>query len=226
MTMRILVVIGFGASCLLLAAGEPKQYVRVSKMERVDFPSGGVLRLTNAVGILNVEAWDQPYVEITTIKSTKVDHDGVRVTAERRGNELVINTDYPRHFAFPRPYPMGGGTDFDLEYRIKAPSAARLIASLKVGEVNVDNLVADIQVILRQGEIMLHLPEDGRYDIHARSDFGAVNSDFPGPERRRWWFVGHRTLHDESPPARKLDLRVGFGDIVILKTRVPKAPGL
>ena len=236
MTTRRLAAIGFGAACLLLAADEPKQYVQVRKTERVDFPSGGVLRLTNSVGILNVEAWDRPDVEITTIKSSKVEYDArerekirkeldsVHVTAERRGNELVITTDYPPEFAFPRPYPLGGGSGFNLEYRIKAPSAARLIADLRVGEVNIDNLVADVQVTLRQGEIMLHLSEEARYDIHARSDIGAVNSDFPVKQKRRKWLIGVRTAHEVAQAPHKLNLKVGFGDIVILKTRVPKPP--
>jgi hypothetical protein len=218
MTMRILVAIGFGAGCLLLAADEPKQYVQARKTERVDFPPGGTIRLTHAVGVLNVEAWDRPDVEITTIKP-----DRVHVTAKRRGNELVITTEFPREFSIPRPYPMGGGTDFNLEYRIKAPGTASLIADLKVGEVNVDNLAGDIHVTLRQGEIMLHLPEDASYDIHTRTDVGAVNSDFPAHQKRRLWLVGVRTAHEDAK-AHKLHLRVGYGDVVILKTCIPKPP--
>ncbi len=235
LAVRRLAVIGFGATCLLLAADEPKQYAQVSKTERVDLPAGGTIRLTHAVGILNVEAWDRPDVVITTIKSSKVDYnsrerekamhrlDQVHVTTERRGNELVITTEFPREFSIPRPYPMGGGTDFNLEYRIKAPGAAGLIADLKVGEVNVDNLAGGIHVTLRQGEIMLHLPEAASYDMHTRSDVGAVNSDFPVHQKRRLWLVGVRTAHDDAK-ARKLHLRVGYGDIVILKTRIPKPP--
>jgi len=220
-------VLGVGTS-RLLAVDEPKQKVQVSNTERVDFPSGGTLRLTKSIGVLTVEAWDRPDVEITTITSTKADYDTrggekakseldrVRVAAERHGDELVITTDFPRPRAFSR---------FDLEYRIKAPSTARLIADHNVGEVNIDGLVGDIQVTLLQGEMMLHLPEEGRYNIHARSQFGNVNSDFPGPEERRWWLLGHRSVSENSQAAQKLNLRVGFGDIVILKTRVPAPPG-
>ena len=234
MMMRILTLIGFGISCLLLAADEPKQKVQVSKTEHIDFQSGGTLRLTNSIGVLTVEAWDRPDVEITTIKATKIAYDAparekaaheldkVRVAAERRGNELVITTDFPRHGTFP-PYPLGE-TNFDLEYRIKAPSTARLIAEDGVGEVNVDGLAGDIQVTLLQGEILLHLPEEGRYSINARSNFGNVNSDFPGEEKRRFWLIGHRIVYENSPATHTLNLRVGCGDILILKTRVPKPP--
>ena len=227
MTVRILAAIGFGAGCLLLAADGPKQKVQVSKTERTDFPSGGTLRLTRSIGVLTVEAWDRPDVEITTIKSTKAEYEArerekathelerVRVTAARHGDELVISTDSPRY----RP------SSVDLECRIKAPRTARIVAAHGVGDVNIDGLTSDIQVTLRQGEIMLHLPEEGQYNIHAKSQFGNVNSDFPGPEKRRWWLFGHQSVSENAQAAHKLNLRVAFGDIVILKTRVPKPPG-
>jgi len=191
-----------------------------------------LLRLTNSIGVLTVEGWDRPDVEITTIRSTKVIDDAqdlekathelerVRVAAERRGDELVITTDFPRHRAF---YPLGE-THFDLEYHIKAPTTARLIADHHVGEVNIDSLAGDIHVTLLSGEVLLRLPEEGRYNINAKSDFGDVNSDFPGQEKRRWWLIGHRIVDENSPAPHKLYLRVGFGDIIILKMRVPKPP--
>jgi hypothetical protein len=238
MTMRNL-AIGLGTACLLMAAdpakpGEPKQRVQVSKTEHFDFPSEGTLRFKNSVGVLTVEAWDQPGVEITTIKSTQAELDSrsrelgthelerVKVTTERHGDELVIATTFPWHRPFGFIYPVSGRISFDLEYHIKAPANARIIAEHTLGQVNIDGLAGDIQVTLAQGEIMLHLPEEEKYSIHAKSKFGTVNSDFPGEVKRRPWFVGHQVEND-SAAAHKLDLRVGNGDIVILKTRVPDA---
>jgi hypothetical protein len=180
--------------------------------QRVDFPAGGTLRVTKSTGVLTVEAWDRPDVEIATTKSA----NGARVAAERRGDELVVTTDSPRQRVF---------SGSDLEYRIKAPSSARIVVAHDVGEVNIDGLAGDIQVTLHQGEIMLHLPEEGRYNINAKSEFGNVNCDFPGEEKRRWWLLGHRIETENPQSAHKLNLRVVFGDIVILKTRVPKPPG-
>jgi hypothetical protein len=87
---------------------------------------------------------------------------------------------------------------FDLDDRIKAPAT------------------------LRMGEVMLHLREEGRYDIHAKSKFGGVNSDFPGEKERRWRPIGHRIVNRDLPAPHELNLSVKFGDIVILKTRVLK----
>src|SRR5271165_4281288 len=122
MTVRILILLGLSA---LLLAGEeaPKQ-----KTEHFDFPSGGTLRLTHSTGVLTVEGWDRPEVEVTT---------QVHVEAKRNGDELVINMDSPQR----------------LEYRVKAPIAARLIVNHRVGEVSVDGLTGDIEVTLGRGDI-------------------------------------------------------------------------
>jgi hypothetical protein len=208
MTMRIVALIGFGAGFLLAAAGLPNQKAQVTKTERIDFPADGTLMLANSIGALTVEAWDRPDVEITTIKSTRVEYharerekaahemESARVVADRRGNELVVTTNCAPHRPFPPPNVLDP-LAFDLEYRIKAPGNARIVADHDVGEVNIDGFTGDIQVTLRKGETMLHLPEQGRYDIDAKSKFGDVNNDFPGEEKRRWW----------------LNLRVKFGDI-------------
>jgi hypothetical protein len=234
MNTKLLIAIGFGTACLLPAADAPKQKAMATKTERLDFPAGGALRFKNSVGVLTVEAWDQPDVEITTIESTKVDLDAhgrekathslerVNVTSERHGDELVITTNFPHHRPFRVPYLFSGETGFDPEYRIKAPANARIIAAHTLGQVNIDGFASDIQVTVAQGQILLHLPEEGQYNIQARSDFGSVNSDFSEPEKRDWWVLGHRSVDKESTASHKLNLKVGFGDIVILKSRIPK----
>jgi hypothetical protein len=236
-------VIGLGTACLLLAAAdEPPRRVQVSKTEVMEFPSGGTLRLMNSVGVLTIEAWDRQDVEITTIKSTRDEFDAaghdkamhdlenVHITTERRDNQLLITTTFA-YSAFPPPYPFDHrigfyplyrDVNFDLEYHIQAPRSARITANHTLGQVNVDGLTGDIQVTLRQGEIMLHLPEEERYTIHARGTFGHVDSDFGGTQKRRRWIVGHRLINEDAAATHKLDLRVGNGNIVILKTRVPR----
>jgi hypothetical protein len=240
MMTRTLAVIGFATTFMLLGADGPKQEskqkVQVSKTERMALPSGGTIRLTNSIGVLTVEAWDQPDVEITTVKSTQGEYgagerekaarqlDKVSVATQRRGDELVITTKFPQYRVFPVTYPLAGAPKLDVEYHIKAPSKARLIVQHDVGDVNVDGLVGDMDVTVRQGTIFLHLPEDLRYDIHAKSDSGNVNSDFPGEKKRTWW-LSQRAASEHSPGVPKLHLKVVFGDVVILKTRVPKPPG-
>jgi hypothetical protein len=223
--MRTLTML-FGISCLL-AAAEPKQKVQVEHTERADFPSGGLLRLKNSAGEVSVEGWDRPDVEITTIKSIYAsnrekasrDLDKVRISVERHGDELVITTDSP---GLPLASPSRRATS--LEYYIKAPMNARLAANHDTGEVHVDNLTSDIQVTVLNGGITLRLPQEGQYNIDARSDLGDVNSGFPGHKKCRPWLLGHQFVQG-TPAAHKLYLRVGYGDITILKIQKPSTLG-
>jgi hypothetical protein len=232
--VRILALVGLGVCCLLLADDKPPQKVQVSKTEHMDFPAGGVLRLNNSVGELTVEGWDRPEVEITTVKSTREDYpsqerekavkelDRVHVETHRDGGELVITTDYPGGRFLSCLF--GGTAGFDLEYRIKVPASTRFIADHGVGEVHVDNLRGDIQVAVHQGEITLDLPEQDRYAVDAKSNCGSVVSDFPGKEKSRFWFFGHRVENEDSSAPHKLNLKIGYGDIIVLKTQIPKMP--
>ena len=125
---RILTLI-IGLSCLLAANDEAPQKIQVTKTEHADLAAGGIVRLKNSTGELTIEGWDQPGVEITTTKSTKLaysatgaEHDKaahmlnqVRVSAATEAGELVITTDFPRHRRF-LPRPSVGSTDFDLGF--------------------------------------------------------------------------------------------------------------
>jgi len=230
--MRALGVV-LGMSCLLLADDEIPQKVEATHTERVNFPSGGRLQLKNSIGELFVEGWDQPDVEITTIKSTRDAYlsrdrdkesralDQVRISTAAQGSDLVITTEFPRRrnwLTFWRRQP---ADYFNLEYRIKVPMNARLEVDQVAGEVHVDNLTADIRAIDRDGLIALNLPPDGQYEIDAKSKLGDVISDFPGHKGRSHWF-GHGFVQGTKAP-HNLYLRIRFGDIIIYKNEKPPA---
>jgi hypothetical protein len=234
MRARHLLIPVLAASCLFAEEktvppkdADWERNIEETKTQTMAFPAGGVLRLKHSVGDLNIEAWDNPNVEITTIASGKLEYghrdraqarselDKVTVAAGRHGDELVITT------AFPRRGFLSGGA-INLEYHICVPRAARLAIDHGVGAVNVDGVAGDIEAKLGEGEIMLHLPEDAQYSIDARTGYGNVNSDFPG-ERHRGWF-GQKAMENLPRPAHELKLRVGYGDIVLLKIRIPKYP--
>lgn len=220
--IRRLGIVALGVSGLMFADDQTRQKVQTSKTEHLDFQAGGVLRVTNSTGELTVEGWAGPGVEITTVKSTKLEYpaqerekalqelDRVHITAEREGGELVVT--FPRH------------PDCDLDYRIKVPVDTKLDVGHHVGEVHVENLTGDIEASVKRGEITLRLPEEGKYAINAKSKFGGVVSDFPGQEKRRFWLIGHRMENGDSQAPHKLHLKVGYGDVIILKVRMPKLP--
>jgi len=94
----------------------------------------------------------------------------------------------------------------------------------KDGEIHVIGVDADIQAKVRRGEIVLILPEAGRYAIDAKSKLGGIVSDFPGKSRRNRLIFGHGFAAGASSAAHKLYLRAGFGDILVLKDEKPAAP--
>jgi hypothetical protein len=224
-----------GLSAVLTAAVDdvPKQKAIVANTEHFDLPAGVALRLNNSIGHLTIEAWDEPGVEVTTIKSSKVDLDAkdreralqelgrVKITGARHGDEFVIQSDYPKYRKIARPFT--GITNFDLEYVVKAPRSTRLLVDHDIGQVFIDGMTGDIHATNHMGDVELHLSDDAQYDFDARVKFGAVNSDFPGHEQRHHW-LGHEFVHSGSTSPRKLYLRVGVGDIVVLKIHQPVAP--
>jgi len=235
MGTRTLTIVGFGLCCLLVSADEPKQKVQVSHTDRIDLPSGGTLRLNHSIGVLTIGQWDQPGVEITIVKTTAGEFapaerdkamrelDKVRVATARQGNEVVISTDFPRARMIP-PYPREQSSVVDLEYHIKTAANTKLIVDHRAGEVNVDTQTGDIDISVVDGQINLRLPDKDINVISAKTDVGAVNSDFRGPEKPRWLHLGHEIITSNPPATRNLRLRVGYGDIVILKTRRPQEP--
>jgi len=223
-------------ACLFIATGlsfaaeridqPPLDAPRVTKTETFDLASRGTLHLKNSIGEVDVEGWDRPQVELTTIKYGKKDQaresetktlDQVRVTADRQGDELTLSSEYPKRNVIERP--VRGETNFILEYRIKAPRDAKLVIEQETGQVNIHDMRSDIRVTNHSGDVALVLP-DAKYAIDAKSMIGSVVSDFPGKERREHLF-GHQ-LEEAGAPA-KLYLRVGFGDIIILKIRRPQS---
>ena len=224
-------VVGFATSCLLLA-GQPLDQVQVSKTEHFDLPSGGSLRLKNSIGEVTVESWDHAGVEVTTVKRPIREYppqdrrkaaknlDRVSVSSHLSGDELVITTDFPK-----RGFLYLLNVNFFMDYRIKVPANTRLIVDHTSGEVHVENLTSDIQVAVRHGEITLDVPASNRYAIHASSHWGSVVSDLPGTEKRRFWLIGHQAGNAGSQAPHQLNLKVGYGDIIIFKTPIPKLPG-
>jgi hypothetical protein len=226
--MKRTLTLMLGIGCLLIANDEIPQRILVTTTEHADLPAGGVVHLKNSTGELRIEGWDQPSVEVTAIKSTKLAYpaagaerdkashmlDEVKVSVARDGNDVVIGTVYPRHRRF-LPRPSVGDRDFNLEYVVKVPRDAKLIVDHDAGEIHFDDVGGDIHATMNQGTITLRLPTAGIYSIDAGSRIGEVTSDFRGATTRRHF--GHAFLQTAQAP-HNLYLRTGYGDIIILRT--------
>src|SRR5277367_6241653 len=162
-------LLGFGLCFLLRAENPAPPMLESTHTERSDFPSGGTLHLKNSVGELTIESWDQPGLEITTIKASKVAVtgqerekaskvlDSVKISTERKGDEVTVSTEFPKHRKIARPFK--GMTDFDLEYRIKVPRNAHLVIEHAMGEVHIDNIAGEIHATDAMGLISVRVPD-------------------------------------------------------------------
>jgi hypothetical protein len=196
------------AALPLLGADAPGP-TRVSSTETIPFTGTGTLRLERSSGDVDIQGWDRPDIEIVFSRSTynpKVRPllDGMHIKADRHDSDVVISTIVPKH------------KDVQLNYQIHAPRAMVLAIDHNKGDVYVTGVTGDIQARVRDGQITLRLPENGVYSIAAKSRTGKVFSDFGGTEKYTWLF-GDNFAKPENA-AKKLNLQIGFGDIVILKT--------
>src|SRR5579871_6703454 len=160
-----LALLGVCTACALLASDYGKDYVEITKTQKLDFPAGGTLRLVHSTGEVTTEGWDEPGVELTTtIQSLdgyasadrdkeKKELERVQVEAKKNGSELMITTNYPHHRAFPYIEPLSTVTNFYMQYRIKVPRSAKLAIQHDDGEVNIDDVTGNVQAKARQGII-------------------------------------------------------------------------
>jgi hypothetical protein len=232
MTRKLAVFACAFSSLLLVADDGPKQKAQLTKSQHMDFVARGTLRVENSIDELVLEGWDRPDVEITTTVSTKFAYGPreretiasklgqVQVIAQRHGDDMVVATSFPNKH---RVLWTSLG-DLYLRSHISLPRATRVAVRHHSGEVHVIDLSGDMDVRVPRGLITLSLPQEGPYEIDAKSDFGSVTSDFPGHAQRRFWLMGHQFLQNTPANAVKLHLRIGYGDIEVLKINQPAAP--
>jgi hypothetical protein len=108
---------------------------------------------------------------------------------------------------------------------IKVPRTAKLIVKHGDGEVHVDDVTDNIRATARQGLIELRVVSEMPPAIDAKSYVGALNSDFAGKETLQPLHFGHKFEKRASTAPQTLHLRIGYGDIVILKAHEPQRPG-
>ncbi len=194
------------AALPLLAA----DVTHVTNTQTIPFTGDGTLRFAPSSGEIHIQGWDRPEIEITFSKSTydpKVHpvFDGIHMQADRHDNEVVISTVVPKH------------KDVQLEYQVHAPRNLALAIDHNKGGVYVTGIAGDIHATVRNGQITLRLPDTGVYSIDAKCKTGQVYSDFAGGTEKFTKRFGESFLKP-ADAAKKLDLRIGFGDILILKT--------
>ena len=223
----------------------PKRPFEVTSTEHVNFQPGGAIRVDNSYGYLTVEAWDEPAVEIVTTKSTdrffeagqkgqaEKAFEQIHVTAARRSDkELVISTTLPDRHGFPYSIlpsrqiiftmPKKTTLGVTVDCTVHVPRDSRLAVHQDHGYVWVSDVAGDIEVRSHTGDMIVLLPDPGRYSIDARTRLGSVSSDTAGSGHKQFLF-GTRFVYTGQVPAHRVFLRMGRGNITI-KTSPPSGP--
>ena len=207
--LRELMALAVGV-CLPICAELPKRPMPVTTTERVEFATGGAIRVEGSVGELNIEGWDRPDVEITVTRSTyrtdstqeqeqaKLQLDAIHVTTERKGADLIIQTVFPKRRLLARLAPRR--PDVRMDYRIRAPRQAKLVIRHGSGDVVIYDMAGDIDASAGTGDILVQLPDPGQYAFDAQCKAGGVYSDFAGNRQAAHW-VGERFYRDGAAPA-------------------------
>ncbi len=146
------------AAVLILPAlvhANTREPATLSSTQTFSFDPQGLIQLEQSYGDVDIQGWDRPEVEITTIRSTPRKPDNMGITAVKQGEDrLKITTDFPSR-----------KSNSDLKYVIKAPAHARLVVHHDMGDVKVTNFMSDIEVTNRIGEIGLTLAEPESYSV-------------------------------------------------------------
>jgi len=199
---------------LPLCPGAPLPKIESVTANRVDFSSGGTIRIENSTGELNIEGWDQPAIEVTVTRyawnksESRVKQDLEQTPAAKpvvSGNQATISV--PRNKL--------GGVRFD--YRIRVPRAANLVIRHGSGDVIVEQVEGDIDATARSGTILLQVPAAAQYSVDAKSKSGGdIYSELTGDSHHNMLF-GERLTAPAPSATHHLRLQVGFGGIVIQK---------
>lgn len=229
--MRISLVIAIVLALPLLADDVSKERLSTTHTERFNAPTAGAIRLEKSFGIVDIDGWERPEVEVTVVRSIEPLFDAkdraealrslesARIRAKQDRNDIVISTAYrPRKgmHLFSR------GSEIGISYRIRAPRGSKLIIDHNSGGVNVSDISGDIHATVINGQITLGLAAGGQYAIDSQCNIGDVYSDFEGHYQRKH-LLGKEFGRQSTGSSSNLYLRVRFGDIVILKLHGPLA---
>jgi hypothetical protein len=221
-----------GAALPVAGVQGPPQPFTETSTQRVNFAPRGAIRFVNSFGYLDIEAWDEPAIELTVIKSTDnyyeparkeqaIGHlNQVRVAVDRRSDtELAITTTAPKRGGLPLLTKAHGGVN--LEYRVRVPRDSQLVIHHDSGDIVISGVAGDIDAHSSRGDLIVLLPPQQAYAIDARTGLGTVSSDFVGATHHRR-LIGEGFGYAGATAAKRIHLRVALGGITIKQVPLEK----
>ena len=197
---------------------DSEKNVETTDTQTIPFVSRGEVDFKGPYGEVRVEGWDRPEVLITITKSLETNGTPAdRAKKQERLNQVkvVATRKSPGILIISSTAPLPLHSRIQLTYDIKVPRESDLRINFHAGKVSSKNVLGDISITERFGEISVVLPE-GEYAIDAKSRVGDVSSEFP-VNGRRPHLVGATARSTGIVETPSVFLRVVFGHIMITK---------
>jgi hypothetical protein len=229
----VVLVAAVGITAPLFGEGGNRKLIGITTTQQVPFQTGGVIHVNHSYGQLSVEGWDRPEVELTMTRTPNELYGAkdqaeaaklaanVKVTVERKSDTEIEISTAVSHFSRWR-HPFGPLGNVSMDYRIRVPRNSKLVIHHDNGEVLVSGVTADIEATGRAGDIVLLLPETGKYSIDAKTKFGTLTSDFDGDFRHG--LASSEYTQTAAAPALRIFLRIGRGGIEIKSSPAQAQP--
>jgi hypothetical protein len=215
--VKSIFICGFLLISSLAFASELKEVIKK------EFPlsSGGVFVLTNRNGDIVITPWEEDKVAITARKQVKAGNSlvakrvfkEVKVVAEKRGDKVVVTTEYPERKGFLSFLP-GRDWEFKVDYEVYVPRKVFLEIESRNGDIEVGKTVGGAELVTRNGYINA---EGLTGEIKASSRNGDIKLSFLAGGASASTRNGHiKVGFVELSSERKLRFSSRNGDIELL----------
>ena len=180
--------------------------------------SFGTLTIDTRMGDIQVEAWDEPRLEIDAEKVVEAKdkqkaqplYERVQVALEGQDKKVLLRTLYP-----PRRLwrPFRGESKLSVNFRIHMPFDANLVLKCVDGDVRVSGLVGRQDIHVNYGDVEINVPSIYLLrSLDARSILGYVQSDLHGEDSAG---LGRKIVFWNSDGNQDIRVRVRMGGVYV-----------
>ena len=151
---------------------------RLVERDTKSFAVSGTPRVTVETfdGIINVRAWDKQEVAYSVTKraSDQANMQGIRITAEQRGDEIIIRAEFDKTAARA----LSGNVQATAGFELNVPRQANLLVSSGDGRLSIEGVTGEVNAKTGDGAVEVR---DSKGRLTVRTGDGRIRiSNFDG----------------------------------------------